>query len=1212
MKKRRTSLYFQAAIWLAVVVLIGSGLLVAQTDRGTVTGTVADPAGALIPGASLTLKNTETGDVYTTQTTETGNYSLPSVRSGVYELSVTAAGFNKYIQEGIRVQVATTERIDVAMKIGASTDSVTVTADAPLLKTESAEQAVNMTGDQINALPLTQGNAGLRNPLAFAQLTPSMSVVDSTGDTYGNIQVRVNGLPDSSFRVLVDGQDITNSIDPSHLSESHPSTEALQEVQLTTTNFAAEFGRVAGGLFNLTSRSGSNQFHGSGYEYFSNEDLNAGQPLTNDGNGNLLRPRNRANDYGFSVGGPVWIPKVYDGRNKTFFFFNLEQWRLALSSGGTFSTVPTAAYRQGNFSSALTGRSLGTDPLGNPILENMIYDPLSDRVVNGQTIRTAFPGNQIPVSRIDPVAAKIQALIPAPTTSALVNNYDIVDSYSIVKSVPAIKIDQNFGASTKVSFYWSEWRQDQNKTIFDGLPQPISPARVYQDRTPTYRINIDRTITPTLLVHLGGGVVHYHHLDSAPPETLAYNAPSLLGLVGSDRTPSSMPVISGLMAASNGGESSSLGAGNGNIYHDDKPTSVASATWVHGNHTFKAGGEWQEDIWTDENYIAQIGSYAFSANQTGQPYLQTTTIGGGTVGFPYASFLLGADNTASVSNFSDAQWRKHNLGFFVQDTWKITRKLTFDYGIRWDYQTAFHEIYNRDSRFTPDTANPSAGGLMGATEYEGYGPGRCNCEFTKTYPYAIGPRLGLAFQLAPKTVLRAGWGLVYGTTSNVNYQLSGAIGTGFNTLSFSNSAFAEPALQLQTGMQYNPASLSGASLDPGIRPLLGQINSPPTYENPSGGRPGRINQWNISLQRELTKDLVLEAAYVGNRGVWLQSDQIQSMNVLTPQRLASFGLNINSPTDQALLLLPMSSPQVAARGFKVPYATFPTAQTLAQALRPYPQFSTISSRWVAEGNSWYDSLQAKLTKRYSHGFTLTSAFTWQKELSLDAQSSLGISQQPVALNDITNRYLNKYISGDSVPFEFVTAFNYQFPAVTSNRFVRAVVRDWTFGGVLRYASGLPILAPTAQANLIGYLFQNTYMNRVPGVPLFLKNLNCHCVDPNKDFVLNSAAWSEPAVGQFGTAAAYYNDYRYQRRPAESASLGRMFRIREGMSLTIRGEFFNVFNRTEVNDPIATNALATQTRNASGVPTGGFGFVNPGSLYPYRTPRQGQVLARFQF
>jgi hypothetical protein len=199
-----------------------------------------------------------------------------------------------------------------------------------------------------------------------------------------------------------------------------------------------------------------------------------------------------------------------------------------------------------------------------------------------------------------------------------------------------------------------------------------------------------------------------------------------------------------------------------------------------------------------------------------------------------------------------------------------------------------------------------------------------------------------------------------------------------------------------------------------------------------------------------------------------------------------------------------------------------------------------------------------------------------------------------------------------VPFEFVTAFNYQFPAVTSNRFVRAVVRDWTFGGVLRYASGLPILAPTAQANLIGYLFQNTYMNRVPGVPLFLKNLNCHCVDPNKDFVLNSAAWSEPAVGQFGTAAAYYNDYRYQRRPAESASLGRMFRIREGMSLTIRGEFFNVFNRTEVNDPIATNALATQTRNASGVPTGGFGFVNPGSLYPYRTPRQGQVLARFQF
>jgi hypothetical protein len=1214
---------------LAILSLALPVLTTAQSDRGDITGTVADPANAIIANASLTLRNIETGAIYETKTTDSGNYTLASLPAGNYELTVASPGFSKYVRQGIRVQVGTALRIDAVLQVGAASESVTVSASAPLLKTESAEQSFNITVDAINELPLTQGSAGLRNPIAFAQLTPSMSVPAT--NTFGNLQARVNGLPDSSFRVLVDGQDITNSIDPSHLSESHPSIEAIQEVQLTASNFAAEFGRVGGGLFNFTSRSGSNQFHGSGYEYFTNEYLGAGQPFTNSGHGHLVRPQNRSHDFGFSVGGPVLIPKVYSGRNRTFFFFNLEEWRLkAASAGGTFSTVPTAAYRQGDFSSALTGRTLGTDPLGSSILENMIYDPLSNQAINGQTVRAPFPGNRIPASRIDPISAKIQAMIPSPTSSALVNNYAITDSYTIVKPVPSIKVDQNFGPVTKVSFYWSEWRQDRSKNALDGLPAPISPARIYIDRTPTYRLNLDRTVTPTFLVHLGAGVVHYQHLDSAPDNTLNYDAVSQLGLVGSSKTPSGMPVVSGLLAGSNGGMSSNVGTGNGSLYHNDKPTTVLNATWIHGNHTYKAGGEWQEDIWTSEARAAQVGNYAFSANQTGQPYLQSTNIGGGSVGFPYASFLLGTVNTASVSNFSDGQWRKHNFGFFVQDTWKVTRRLTLDYGLRWDYQTAFHENYNRDSRFAPFTPNPSAGGLLGATEYEGNGTSRCNCQFTNSYPYGLGPRLGIAYQLRSKTVIRAAWGLIYSTTPSVNYQLSGPIGTGFNTLTFSNGAFGEPALQFQNGLQYNPAALYVASLDPGIRPLPGQINSPPNYENPSGGRPGRINEWNISIQREISNNLVVEAAYVGNRGVWLQGDQLQSFNVITPQRLSLFGLNSASASDRALLILPISSPQ--AQTFlagishgpgiqsgapwamtsvgRAPYAGFPTSQTLAQALRPYPQFGTINGMWVPDGNSWYDSLQIKVTKRFSHGLSLTSAFTWQKELTLDAQGALGVSQEPEAVNDVTNRYLNKYTSKNSLPFESVTAFSYRAPAAFGNHWLRAIEKDWTVGGVLRYASGLPIQAPLANNNLSSILFQSTFANRVPGVPLFTKDLNCHCVDPNKDFVLNPAAWSDPAGGQFGTAAAYYNDYRYQRRPVESASLGRIFRIREGMSLAIRAEFFNIFNRTEIASPTSTNELATPTRNAAGVPTGGFGYISLSSLYS--NPRTGQLVARFQF
>jgi hypothetical protein len=1179
-------------------------LLLAQSDRGTLTGTVADQSGALVPDAVLSLKHADTGAVYEGRTTATGNYTLAELPAGSYNLTVARPGFRMYAQSGIQVQVATTLRLDVILQLGAATETVTITGSAPLLKTESAEQSFNITGNEVNALPLTKGSAGLRNPIGFTILNPSVSVPNAS-----NLQMRVNGMPDNTYRALVDGQDVTNGIDPTHLSESHPSMEALQEVQLSTSNFSAEFGRVAGGLVNLTSRSGTNSFHGSGYEYFTNEDLGAGQPLTNSGNGHLVRPVNRSHDFGFTVGGPVEIPKIYHGRNRTFFFFNLEEWRQKASTGGTFTTVPTNAYRLGDFSAARSGGTLSTDPLGNPVVTNTVYDPLSDKSVNGQTVRTAFPGNIIPTSRIDPVAAKIQALIPAPTNSGLINNFAIVDSNTTIKSVPSIKIDENVGDKTKISFYWSEWRQDRDKNALDGLPWPVSNARIYIDRTPTYRLNIDRTITPTLLVHVGGGVVHYVHTDSAPPSVLTYDAVKNLGLAGAAVTPSGFPQMSGLSAATNGGMASTVGPTNAGTYHNDKPTLVGSVTWIRGNHSYRSGGEWQKDIWTSVSSGGTYGNYAFSAAQTGQPYLNSTTIGGSSIGFPYASFLLGAVNSANVSNFQDGQWRKHNFGFYVQDTWRISRKLTLDYGIRWDYQTAYQELYSRNSEFAPLNPNPAAGGLLGATQYEGYGTGRCNCSFTNTYPYALGPRLGIAYQFAPKTVLRAGWGLVYGTTAVVNYQLGGALGTGFNTLTFTNPSYGQPSLFLQNGLHYNTSDLYAATLDPGIRPTPGQINSPGPYEDPSGGRPGRINQWNISLQREISKDVLVEAAYVGNRAVWLQSDALVDFNALTAQRLASFGLDINSQASRALLILPLSSPQVSAAGFKAPYSGFPVTSTLAQSLRPFPQFGSLGGRWVARGNSWYDSLQTKVTKRYDHGLTATVAFTWQKELSLGA-GGLGANIPATPVNDIFNRGQNKYISADSQPLQLVFSFDYKTPAFTSNRWIRAIERDWTFGGVFRYASGLPILSPLAQNNLSSLLFRGTYANRVPGQPLFLKDPNCHCINPNKDFILNPAAWTDPAAGQFGTAAAYYNDYRYARRPAESASLGRLFRIREHMTFEFRAEFFNIFNRTELNNPDSTNALLAPVVNSAGVPTSGFGRVNPTGVYA--PPRSGQLVARFRF
>ena len=497
--------------------------LFGQSDRGTITGTITDPASAVIQGAKVTVKHRDTA-AYETVTTSTGNYSLPSLPSGTYDLTVETPGFNRYVQTGITVQVAQTARVDLVLKVGSTTESVTVNADAPLLKTESAEQSQTISGERINSLPLTSAAGGVRNPVAGVLLAPGVYSPNP-----GSFTIRVNGGINNTYKTLMDGQDITTSgSDPSHLSELQPSADALQEVTLQSSNFAAEFGQVAGGLINITSRSGTNRFHGSGYEYFTNEALNAGRAYTNTGkNGTLLRPRSRNNDFGFTVGGPVSIPKLYSGRDKTFFFFNLEQYRTT-STGAGLTTVPTAAYRSGDFASVLTGRTL-TDPSGRQFPEGAIFDPATERTVNGQVIRDQFPGNVIPANRIDPVAAKIQALIPAATNGGLTNNLAITDALARQTYIPSLKIDHNLGANTKISMYVGYFSQNVPKSGADALPFPISSARIFTDRTPTFRVSLDQTVTPTFLIHLGVGEVRYDHIDSSPASVLDYDAVKLLG-----------------------------------------------------------------------------------------------------------------------------------------------------------------------------------------------------------------------------------------------------------------------------------------------------------------------------------------------------------------------------------------------------------------------------------------------------------------------------------------------------------------------------------------------------------------------------------------------------------------------------------------------------------------------------------------------------------
>ncbi len=635
-----------------VLLIVG---VFAQSERGSITGTVSDPAHAMVPRATVRATSTQTGVQYDSVTTQTGDYTIPQIPAGIYALSVEAPGFSKFVQQGIRIFVAQAARIDVVLQVGGTTESVTVTGEAPLLRTENAEQSSTITRETLNDLPLNfgqrgnVGSANIRNPYTFVTLVPSGNIL-----SYSSI--KLNGAPLDSDSIRVEGQDSNNSRLMYRQDQVQPSVEALEEISVQTSNFAPEYGQVSGGMFNLVAKSGTNQFHGSVFEYFVNEDLAAGIPFTSSGAGHLLRPKNRRHNYGGSIGGPVWIPKLYNGHNRTFFFFVYEKFHQNQNQAGLLQTLPTDAMRSGDFSASRTGRTLGMDPAGRPILENTIYDPRTNQTVNSQTIRDPFPGNMIPQSRMDPVAQKIQALIPRATRPGVLNNWDQSYLSYTDEIIPSIKVDEYLGGKGKVSFYYSKYFGPHFNGP-DGLPVPLTQNRYLPTTTHTVRVNYDLTVTPTFLIHAGAGFLRHVNCDMSVAGVLSFDAATQLGLKGGlpssgaphgcltpDIHPSQttgMARLTGLLSSTGGGVFEPMGISTFNPVILNKPTAVLSGVLIRGSHSFKVGGEWRIDAFTNGVGSSAPGVYNFSSAETGLPYTQGQSISGGSVGLSYASFLLG-------------------------------------------------------------------------------------------------------------------------------------------------------------------------------------------------------------------------------------------------------------------------------------------------------------------------------------------------------------------------------------------------------------------------------------------------------------------------------------------------------------------------------------------------------------------------------------------
>jgi hypothetical protein len=1263
---------------------MAAGFIYGQTANGTLTGIVTDSSGAVIAGAPVVATHVETDTMITGTTSQTGNYTIPQLPVGQYVVTVTLQGFKTFRAQNVVVVAAQTVRLDVSLEVGAPTDSITVTTDATLLQTDSGATTRNILTQQIQDLPVLPVGTFIRDPLALAYTLPGSANPNGSG-----FAPRINGLPQASNQYRVDGEIVTNAGATTITTRNNVSPDAVQEVAIQTSNFNAEYGSVSGALFNQIVKSGTNQYHGTAYDYFANDILNS------DDAGNHLRNRVRRNDYGFNVGGPVWIPKLYNGKNKTFFFFNWEQYRDYQYHLTDFTppTVPTAAYRSGDFSGLIAASGNAnlqinghayTDPLGRTIPLGTIFDPNSTRSVacnpalsqdcggagSFVTLRDPYPGNKVPATQIDKVAATILSkYVPLPSgpnanAGILTSNYlNPFHGYRITRS-PAVKIDENISPTMRLAFTYSDNHTEspvQALGLGEGFPEPITANAGTFEASPTFRLNYDWTLRPTMIFHLGVGFQEFNFCSC--PVTLNYNAASDIGLTGATLAQTTFPRMNSTAVTSpQVGGMNALGPGGAKSASPERhPSSSASLTWVHGNHTYKAGGDFRKDYIVNINTANTPGTFSFGTGTAGattgngitwQPALDGLTgfAGNTNVGFPFANFLLGSVTSLTLSVPVDYRRTKSQTGAYVQDTWKVRRNLTIDFGIRYDYGTYSKEDFGRTADFSPTTPNPNAGGRLGAYIYEA----TCNCDFAHNYPYALAPRLGVAYSIDSKTVIRGGFGIAYGFTPItagpvINSVVTPTLQNGFDDFKLAGGI---PAKYNPTWPNFNP----GFGFVPGT---VNALQAGVTLIDPNAGRPDRTYQWNVALQRELNRKLVVEASYIGNRNVWQSSGGsattpgFQDINAVSVATLNHYGFTVGNLADATLLntqfsrLSPSQIATLAARGVTIPYSGFPTtgvfAQTVLQSLKPYPQFSSVISPVAPLGRSWYDSVQIQGTQRLWHGLSANINYTYSKNL------------QFINSPDVFNRSVGKDLVPSNPPRVLRITFDYTTPypkadiPFLGNKVVSYIVGGWEVAGAMYYQTGSYLGRPlSGSTNAV-----SRWLGRGPGGAELKKNadgsymspwsvdwndlsgkhhtdpldINCHCFDPEKTVVLNANAWQTIPDGQWTDDTSTYSFFRGPRRPQENANLSRNFRFKERYTLQIRMEFLNVFNRAYLPNPLITtfspvNAASTLQVTSDGRYINGFGtFGNLRNAGAYAGAysvglgggqRSGQLIARFSF
>ena len=873
-------------------------------------------------------------------------------------------------------------------------------------------------------MPLGTTVQNMRSPEAFAFLTPGVVGPGSDSGNGGTFESKISGGQNYATEVLLDGAGTTRSENGSSFDETAPSVEALGEFKIITSTLPAEFGRTTGGIESFSTKGGTNNYHGTLYELFRNEDLDANVwgfnhmlasgTLNAAGRAAFQRPLDRQNDYGGTMGGPVIIPHLYNGRNKTFFFFSWEQYRQQ-QGGVNPSTVPTAKERTGDFNEILTSTLATNTPNPcdqTPIFQGEIFDPNNPANQPG-VCQIAFlnePGNignnAIP-GGLSPVGQKILSYYPAPQNGALVNNYNFPYSFPIEDTTMTFRIDQNISDKSKAYFTYSSRENTRNSTpgsiIWDN---PSGQGRSQFFGTHYLRFGYDYTLTANLLNHLSVGYNRTNSKNVGNGVSLGggQNWDQTLGIAGGPQGPM-FPAINVAGATSLGDAVDGDTIDNGFRFSD-------TLNWVKGKHAFKFGYEQWYQQYSPLNFQNTSGTFNFATAATA-----ATPGTNGLTGNGIASLLLGEVDNANYAVYqSQARWLRSYFAGFVQDSFKVTPTLTLNLGLRYEVDEPFKEAHDNFANVSLTAPNPAFGNQPGAWVFAKPGS---NERWAEIYKRDFGPRVGFAwspgFLGANKTVLRGGYGIIYG---GLQYADFGAFGRqGFQaTPSFGGAPFA-PAFNIDSGV---PAvNLTLPNTDPS------QVNfntgcCTADYIAPSYGRPPMIQNWSFEVQRELAPDLIADVAYVGQHSTHLRTNY-DAVNSLNPKYF-SMGTNLFNPVPD-----PFFNPSVPFSG---PCGTCST-YIQAQALVPFPQFFGLNTDGQLEnlGQSTYNALEAQLTRRFHNGLNLMASYTWSKTLT-NADAALpffatlhqgGAGQNPFDLRG------DKAISNQDIPQNFVISYVYELP-----------------------------------------------------------------------------------------------------------------------------------------------------------------------------------------